>query len=136
MGVRRPWRRAQARYPWGDELDPGCEYRCNIWRGSFPAKHTAADGCKGIAPVNAFAPNGFGLYNSCGNVWEWCADAWTVQHGENSPALSMDLPSGANRVIRGGSHMCHDSYCFRYRVAARSANSRILQPGTRASAEH
>ncbi|MEU6582893.1 formylglycine-generating enzyme family protein [Nocardia sp. NPDC046763] len=114
---------AGARYPWGDDLDPGGEYRCNIWRGSFPVKNTAADGYRGTAPVDAFEPNGFGLYNTCGNVWEWCADWWTTGH---RPGLTID-PSGPNtgdsKVIRGGSHMCHDSYCFRYRVAARSANT-------------
>nr|WP_308166974.1 SUMF1/EgtB/PvdO family nonheme iron enzyme [Nocardia albiluteola] len=114
---------SRARYPWGDDLDPGGEYRCNIWRGSFPAKNTAADGYRGTAPVDAFEPNGFGLYNICGNVWEWCADWWTTGH---RPGLTID-PSGPktgdSKVIRGGSHICHDSYCFRYRVAARSANT-------------
>ncbi len=97
------------RYPWGDELDPGGEFRCNIWRGTFPTKNTAADGYRGTAPVDAFAPNGFGLYNVSGNVWEWCADAWSA--------------GSAEKVIRGGSHLCHASYCNRYRVAARSANT-------------
>ncbi|MFF4658351.1 formylglycine-generating enzyme family protein [Streptomyces sp. NPDC001381] len=99
----------QKRYPWGDELDPGGEFRCNIWRGTFPAKNTAADGHRGTAPVDAFAPNGFGLYNVSGNVWEWCADDWSA----HSPG----------KVIRGGSHLCHASYCNRYRVAARSSNT-------------
>ncbi|NNN30665.1 formylglycine-generating enzyme family protein [Streptomyces sp. S3(2020)] len=99
----------QKRYPWGDELDPGGEYRCNIWRGTFPTRNTAADGYRGTAPVDAFAPNGFGLHNVSGNVWEWCADRWDA-----------GLPS---RVIRGGSYLCHKSYCNRYRVAARSANT-------------
>jgi formylglycine-generating enzyme required for sulfatase activity len=70
----------QKRYPWGDELDPGGEYRCNIWRGAFPTKNTATDGYRATAPVDAFDPNGFGLYNTSGNVWEWCADWWTVDH--------------------------------------------------------
>nr|WP_240528656.1 formylglycine-generating enzyme family protein [Streptomyces humi] len=96
----------QARYPWGDELDPDGEYRCNIWRGTFPTRNTAADGYRGTAPVDAFAPNGYGLHNTSGNVWEWCADRWS-----------------AGRVIRGGSHLCHASYCNRYRVAARTANT-------------
>lgn len=114
---------AQARYPWGDPLDPDGVYHCNIWRGAFPVKNTAADGYRGTAPVDAFAPNGFGLYNTCGNVWEWCADWWTVDHGV-PPLIDPHGPkSGSGKVIRGGSHMCHDSYCFRYRVAARSANT-------------
>lgn len=99
----------QKRYPWGDELDPDGEYRCNIWRGTFPTKNTAADGYRGTAPVNAFEPNGFGLHNVSGNVWEWCADRWSAEH--------------TAWVIRGGSYMCHQSYCNRYRVAARSANT-------------
>ncbi|MCU1642531.1 MAG: serine/threonine protein phosphatase [Nocardia sp.] len=114
---------AGARYPWGDELDPDGEYRCNIWRGSFPGKNTAADGYRGTAPVNAFAPNGFGLYNTCGNVWEWCGDWWTTSHGAGQLIDPRGPETGSNRVIRGGSHMCHDSYCFRYRVSARSANT-------------
>lgn len=113
----------QARYPWGDDLDPGGEYRCNIWRGSFPAKNTAADGYRGTAPVTAFLPNGFGLYNMCGNVWEWCADWWSTDHGVGPLSNPRGPESGDAKVIRGGSHMCHDSYCFRYRVAARSANT-------------
>jgi sulfatase modifying factor 1 len=99
----------QQRYPWGDELDPGGEFRCNIWRGTFPTKNTAADGYRGTAPVDAFEPNGFGLYNVSGNVWEWCVDRWSAERGD--------------RVIRGGSYLCHRSYCNRYRVAARSANT-------------
>ncbi|WP_063056984.1 formylglycine-generating enzyme family protein [Nocardia salmonicida] len=112
-----------ARYPWGDDLEPDGEYRCNIWRGSFPAKNTAADGYRGTAPVDAFAPNGFGLYNMTGNVWEWCADWWTTDHSEDVVADPTGPPAGDAKLIRGGSHMCHDSYCFRYRVSARSSNT-------------
>jgi formylglycine-generating enzyme required for sulfatase activity len=99
----------QARYPWGDELTPGGEHRCNIWQGRFPVQNTADDGHVGTAPVDAFPPNGFGLYNVSGNVWEWCAD-WFDE-------------AQANRAMRGGSYLCHESYCNRYRVAARTANS-------------
>ncbi|WUU13870.1 formylglycine-generating enzyme family protein [Streptomyces sp. NBC_00663] len=121
----------QRRYPWGDELDPEGEdpYRCNIWRGVFPTRNTAADGYRGTAPVDAFAPNGFGLYNMSGNVWEWCADWWGVEHGHapgNGRRPSVDPPGppdGTRKVIRGGSHLCHASYCNRYRVAARTANT-------------
>ncbi|MFD8008834.1 formylglycine-generating enzyme family protein [Streptomyces sp. NPDC058955] len=112
------------RYPWGDELDPGGSYRCNIWRGTFPARNTAADGFRGTAPVDAFAPNGHGLYNTSGNVWEWCADWWTAAHGHAGPLVDPTGPAtGSAKVIRGGSHMCHQSYCNRYRVAARTANT-------------
>jgi sulfatase modifying factor 1 len=99
----------QARYPWGDELTPGGEHRCNIWQGTFPTHNTLEDGYAGTAPVTAFAPNGFGLHNVAGNVWEWTADWFD------------DFRSG--RAIRGGSYLCHHSYCNRYRVAARSSNT-------------
>lgn len=95
------------RYPWGDDLTPDGEHRCNIWQGVFPTENTAEDGYSGTAPVGAYEPNGFGLYNAVGNAWEWCAD-------EGSPG---------HRLLKGGSHLCHASYCFRYRVAARSTNS-------------
>jgi formylglycine-generating enzyme len=97
----------QKLYPWGDELTPGGEHRCNIWQGTFPTHNTLDDGYLGTAPADAFDPNGFGLHNTSGNVWEWCAD-WF------DPNL---------RAIRGGSYLCHHSYCNRYRVAARSGNT-------------
>ncbi|MQA09345.1 MAG: SUMF1/EgtB/PvdO family nonheme iron enzyme [Pseudonocardiaceae bacterium] len=99
----------QARYPWGDELTPGGQHRCNIWQGRFPVRDTAEDGYSGTAPVDAFQPNGYGLYNTSGNVWEWCAD-W-FHTGEQA------------RSMRGGSYLCHASYCNRYRVAARTGNT-------------
>lgn len=98
-----------ARYPWGCELLPGGEHRANIWQGTFPTHDSGDDGYRGTAPVDAFAPNGYGLHNVAGNVWEWCWDAWS----DASDA----------RVIRGGSYLCHDSYCNRYRVAARTFNT-------------
>jgi sulfatase modifying factor 1 len=113
---------AQRRYPWGDELDPDGDFRCNIWRGSFPARNTAADGYCGTAPVDAFEPNGYGLYNVAGNVWEWCADWWTADHARHPVANPVGQVSGTAKVIRGGSYLCHASYCNRYRVAARTAN--------------
>ncbi|WP_370542021.1 formylglycine-generating enzyme family protein [Amycolatopsis sp. FDAARGOS 1241] len=97
----------QARFPWGDELTPGGEHRCNIWQGRFPVHNTEEDGHVGTAPVDAFQPNGFGLYNVSGNVWEWCADWFGT----------------GNRSMRGGSYLCHESYCNRYRVAARTGNT-------------
>ncbi|MBO1420179.1 formylglycine-generating enzyme family protein, partial [Streptomyces sp. FH025] len=112
----------QRRFPWGDELDQDGVYRCNVWRGQFPAKNTAADGHRGTAPVDAFEPNGFGLYNVSGNVWEWCADWWTTDHGPDLAVNPRGPVSGGAKVIRGGSYLCHDSYCNRYRVAARTAN--------------
>src|SRR5690625_5529751 len=66
----------QARYAWGDELTPDGEHRCNIWQGAFPLRNTQEDGFLGTAPVRSFPPNGLGLYEVAGNVWEWCSDAW------------------------------------------------------------
>ena len=113
---------AGKRYPWGDELLPDGAHRCNIWQGQFPNRNTGDDGYRGTAPVTAFAPNGFGLYNACGNVWEWCAD-WFGNTFDGTPLTSPKGPAtGSRRVIRGGSFLCHKSYCNRYRVAARSSN--------------
>ena len=113
----------QKRYPWGDELMPGGEHRCNIWQGQFPSVNTRDDGFYGTAPADAFAPNGYGLYNMTGNTWEWCADWFGVSHAA-SPQLDPRGPElGTHRVIRGGSYLCHESYCYRYRVAARSAST-------------
>lgn len=95
-------------FPWGDELEPGGEHRCNVWQGEFPHHDSGADGFRGTCPVDAFEPNDHGLYNVVGNSWEWCADAW----------LGTD-----DRVMKGGSYLCHASYCNRYRVAARTHSS-------------
>jgi formylglycine-generating enzyme required for sulfatase activity len=107
----------QQRYPWGDEREPDGEHRMNVWQGSFPVDNTAADGWVGTAPVDAYPPNGYGLHNMTGNVWEWCADWFAHRPVPGGPA------TGTSRVMRGGSYLCHDSYCRRYRVAARSANA-------------
>lgn len=111
----------RARYPWGDELTPGGAHRCNIWQGRFPDRNTADDGHIGTAPVKSFRPNGYGLYQMSGNVWEWCADHWgTERSGGTDPTGPADGPA---RVTRGGSYLCHESYCNRYRVAARTFNT-------------
>jgi formylglycine-generating enzyme len=104
---------AQARYPWGDELTPRGRHRCNIWQGRFPEVNTQEDGYLGTAPVDRYPPNGYGLYNTSGNVWEWTADPFNaLAGGEHEP-----------RAMRGGSYLCHASYCNRYRVAARTSNT-------------
>jgi sulfatase modifying factor 1 len=115
--------RAGQRYPWGDELTAG-RWNCNIWQGRFPSVNTAEDGFLTTAPVRAYAPNDYGLYQPIGNVWEWCADWFSPTYYAQSPASDPPGPAlGAARVIRGGSYLCHDSYCNRYRNAARSSNT-------------
>lgn len=112
-------------YPWGDKLRPGGEHRCNIWQGEFPNYDTGDDAYTGTCPVDAFPPNGFGLYSVTGNTWEWCADWFDSEFhrtaGRNNP---QGPPTGIARVMKGGSFLCHKSYCNRYRVAARSSNTR------------
>lgn len=114
----------QQRYPWGDELTPRGQHRCNIWQGRFPQVNTGDDGHIGTAPAKSYRPNGYGLYSVAGNVWEWCADWFTTDHDATGGATDPSGPAqGELRVIRGGSYLCHASYCNRYRVAARTANT-------------
>ena len=114
----------QRRYPWGDKLTPKGEHRCNIWQGTFPEVNTSVDGWIGTAPVDAYKPNGFGLYNTSGNVWEWCADWFSPTHHLRADSRNPQGPAqGQRRILRGGSYLCHRSYCNRYRVAARSSNT-------------
>lgn len=110
-------------YPWGDDLEPGGQHMCNIWQGAFPIENTRADGYLSTAPSLSFPPNGYGLYNMAGNVWEWCADDFAFP----AQALSGESPKaeGRLRVMRGGSYLCHESYCNRYRVSARTANEAV-----------
>jgi sulfatase modifying factor 1 len=110
------------RYPWGDRLDT--EWPCNIWQGRFPVHNTAADGFLTTAPVRTYRPNAYGLWQPIGNVWEWCADWFDPGYYAVSPSADpAGPPHGDQRVLRGGSYLCHDSYCNRYRNSARSANT-------------
>jgi formylglycine-generating enzyme required for sulfatase activity len=113
----------QKRFPWGDDLLTGGKHRCNIWQGAFPERNSKADGHLGTAPVDAYQPNGFGLYNVAGNVWEWCAAWWGVDHPVAGIVDPRGPDGGSGKVTRGGSYLCHKSYCNRYRVAARTANT-------------
>ena len=113
-----------ARYAWGDELLPRGRHQCNIWQGEFPMTNTLDDGYLTTAPVGSFNPNGYGIHQQAGNVWEWCADWFCADYYSHSERHSPQGPStGSERVMRGGSYLCHDSYCNRYRVAARSKNT-------------
>ncbi|MBO0848164.1 MAG: formylglycine-generating enzyme family protein [Pseudonocardia sp.] len=110
------------RFPWGNELDE--TWRINIWQGEFPTRNTGADGWLATAPVRSYGPNGYGLWQTVGNVWEWCADWWDPSYYSTSPTHEPAGPrSGTHKAMRGGSFLCHDSYCNRYRNSARSSNT-------------
>ncbi|WP_443344035.1 formylglycine-generating enzyme family protein [Brachybacterium tyrofermentans] len=120
-----------AKYPWGDEeVDEG-GWRANIWQGEFPSKNTLEDGFLTTAPVRTFTPNGYGLWQSVGNVWEWCQDWFhpaTYRRGTTAEQRSVVAnpvgpEQGDTRIMRGGSYLCHVSYCNRYRNSARSQNT-------------
>jgi formylglycine-generating enzyme required for sulfatase activity len=128
----------QARYVWGDELKPGGRWRANIHQGRFPTRNTAEDGFAATAPVASFPPNGFGLSDMSGNVWEWCADwyrpdayASSFKSNPAGPDSGDDPeePGVAKRVQRGGSFLCSDQYCTRYLAGARGKGD----PGSAAS---
>ena len=130
-----------AEYAWGDELTPGGRYLANWWQGEFPLENQQLDGHEYTAPVRTFPPNGYGLFQMTGNVWEWTAD-WYQDHAAaaDNPCCTVDNPRGGSRdashdpqagesepiprkVIKGGSHLCADNYCRRYRPAARMAQA-------------
>lgn len=110
-------------FPWGDELEPGGRHRCNVWQGDFPHVDRADDGHAGTAPVDAFEPNGYGLLDPIGNTWEWCADWFGTAHGGGAVDDPRGPATGPGRVMKGGSYLCHASYCNRYRLAARTHNT-------------
>lgn len=114
-----------ARYPWGDRDPDDTEFQpCNVWQGTFPEENIAADGFVGTAPVDTFEPNGFGLFNMVGNVWEWSSDPFRMRSLKKA-ARKRNLQAAAEGhfVLKGGSYLCHSSYCWRYRIAARTGNS-------------
>lgn len=112
------------RYPWGDDEPDAGRGRANIWRGEFPHRNARDDGWLTTVPVRSYGPNGYGLWQPVGNVWEWCADWFDPGYYARSPRRNPTGPeSGAGRVLRGGSYLCHSSYCNRYRNSARSRNT-------------
>ncbi|MGZ0655174.1 formylglycine-generating enzyme family protein [Coraliomargarita sp. W4R53] len=117
----------QTMYPWGNELEPGGKHRCNVWQGDFPHTNSGADGYEWTAPVTAYRKYESGFYNLLGNVWEWCADwfdpTWHAPESEATRSNPKGPVSGESRVMKGGSFLCHESYCNRYRLGARTANT-------------
>ena len=128
----------QARFAWGDEFAPKGKMMANTWQGEFPWQNLLQDGYAGTSPVKSFPPNGYGLYDMAGNVWEWTADAFSIHREEAEhaccapemrPAVSdsMTHPGTAaeiaRKVIKGGSHLCAPNYCLRYRPAARQSET-------------
>lgn len=108
-------------YAWGDELTPNGVIMANYWQGEFPSKNTNEDGFQNRAPVKSFKPNGYGLYDMAGNVWEWTADWYADDYYERSPKQNpRGAEIGTERVMRGGSWMCAGNFCTNYRVAGRS----------------
>ena len=116
------------KYYWGNELKPGNKWMANIYQGDFPGNNTAEDGFAGIAPVKSFPPNAYGLYDMDGNVWEWCNDFYRADYYAKSPAANPkgpedsydpEEPNAVKRVQRGGSFLCSDQYCIRYRPGSR-----------------
>lgn len=114
------------RFPWGNDLEPASGHRHNVWQGRFPLENSADDGFVGTCPADHFPPNGYGLHNMTGNVWEWtsCLFGPLPEGTGTLPPRDPKGPSqGPGYVIRGGSHMCHASYCERYQVHSRTQNT-------------
>ena len=109
---------------WGDDLEAGDTHMCNVFQGDFPHHDSAADGFAGTCPVDAFPANPFGMLSSIGNVWEWTADWFSPDYHVTTTRHNPVGPStGSGRVMKGGSYLCHDSYCNRYRLGARTSNT-------------
>ena len=121
-----------ADYAWGDELTPGGRFMANYWQGRFPTENLCLDGFDRTSPVRAFPPNGYGLYDMIGNVWEWTASSFDVEPAKGKggcccvpektdTAVGDSIPQQGivRRVLKGGSHLCAENYCQRYRPAAR-----------------
>ena len=126
-GSTPPAARTTTTYSWGEDVTPGGQLMANTWQGRFPYRNDGALGWIGTSPVGTFPPNGFGLVDMIGNVWEWTTTEFSAHHrvdgakGCCTPALTAD-PT-VNQTLKGGSHLCAPEYCHRYRPAARSPQS-------------
>jgi sulfatase modifying factor 1 len=128
-----------AEFAWGDEFTPGGKHMANTWQGAFPLVNTKEDGWARTSPIKSYPPNGYGLFDMIGNVWEWTADFWSTKHTADPPkacCVPQNPRGGAEadsrdprqpeiliprKVLKGGSHLCAPNYCRRYRPAARHA---------------
>ena len=115
-------------YPWGEDATPGGELMANTWQGSFPYRNDGARGWAGTSPVGTFPPNGYGLVDMIGNVWEWTTTKFAGHHLVDQRSESCCAPGATadptvNQALKGGSHLCAPEYCHRYRPAARSPQS-------------
>jgi formylglycine-generating enzyme len=114
----------QAVFAWGDEFAPGRRMMANTWQGRFPWENLVTDGYSGTSPVGSFRPNGYGLFDMTGNVWEWTCDEFTPDHAQHPCCVPAPLEDDTpRRVIKGGSHLCAPNYCLRYRPAARQGEA-------------
>lgn len=133
--AQEPGERKPVMYPWGNKLTPKGQHRTNIWQGTFPKENTVEDGHRYLAPVDAFPPqNSYGLHNMIGNAWEWVEDWWTVDHPTAHSVDPRGPKRGTEKVKKGGSFLCHRSFCYRYRIAARyrtTPDSATLNSGMR-----
>ena len=125
------------KYPWGNESVDNASDKANFWQGPFPYQNHELDGFYGTAPVRSFLPNGLGIYDMAGNVWEWCQDKYdATSYRKDAEKGTVKNPLGSENyydpreplslkhIIRGGSFLCNDSYCSGYRVARRMSSSR------------
>ena len=120
------------KFPWGDEEPEGDEVVCNVWQGRFPQGSPISP--TGTIPVDALTPNNAGLYNCSGNVWEWCADPFRVRSlNKAARQRNREAATGQEKVMKGGSYLCHKSYCYRFRIAARAGGPQKPRRGTRVS---